>query len=60
SERAFVRGTVDSGTQLVSTGVRRLTPGQQVKRKSDFTTSIDSQEILSASTDSQPSQGATP
>jgi len=34
SERAFVRGTVESGTQLVSTGVRRLTPGQQVKLQS--------------------------
>ncbi len=31
SERAFVRGTIDSGTQLVAKGVRRLTPGQKVK-----------------------------
>ncbi len=59
SERAFVRGTLDSGTQLVSTGVRRLTPGQQVKRKSDFTPSIDSPESLSASTESNHNQGAT-
>jgi glyoxylase-like metal-dependent hydrolase (beta-lactamase superfamily II)/multidrug efflux pump subunit AcrA (membrane-fusion protein) len=33
TERAFVRGTIDSGTQLVTEGVRRLTPGQKVKLK---------------------------
>ncbi len=33
SERAFVRGTIDAGTQLVSSGVRRLAQGQQVRRK---------------------------
>ncbi len=33
SERAFVRGTINAGTQLVSSGIRRLTQGQQVKRK---------------------------
>ncbi len=31
SDRVFVRGTIESGTQLVANGVRRLTPGQHVK-----------------------------
>ncbi len=33
SERVYVRGTVAPGTELVANGVRRLTPGQQVRRK---------------------------
>ena len=30
SDRAFVRGTLNQGDQVVSTGVQRLVPGQQV------------------------------
>lgn len=35
SERAFVRGTLDSGTKIVSRGAQRLTPGQSVNLKSN-------------------------
>ncbi len=42
SDRAFVRGTIDTGTQLVSSGVRRLTPGQQVRLKSTANAAMES------------------
>jgi glyoxylase-like metal-dependent hydrolase (beta-lactamase superfamily II)/multidrug efflux pump subunit AcrA (membrane-fusion protein) len=58
SDRAFVRGTVDSGTQLVSSGVRRLTPGQQVKLKSQLSESTLTSENFSVASDVNQTKGA--
>lgn len=58
SDRAFVRGTVDSGTQLVSSGVRRLTPGQQVKLKSELSDSTLTTENISVASDVNQTKGA--
>jgi hypothetical protein len=59
SDRAFVRGTLESGTQLVSSGVRRLTPGQQVKLKSELSESALTTENFSVASDVNHSTGAT-
>lgn len=59
SDRAFVRGTVDSGTQLVSSGVRRLTPGQQVKLRSELSESTLTIENVSVAGDVAHNKGAT-
>ncbi|MEZ6138523.1 MAG: MBL fold metallo-hydrolase [Pirellulaceae bacterium] len=59
AERAFVRGTVEAGTKLVSTGVRRLSPGQKVTLRS--AESLSSNEILKQpglALDTAPNQGA--
>ena len=58
SDRAFVRGTVDSGTQLVSSGVRRLAPGQQVKLKSELSESTLTTENFSVANDVVRNEGA--
>ncbi len=58
SDRAFVRGTVDSGTQLVSSGVRRLTPGQQVKIKSEPVVSKNMTDNVALTIDGTHGKGA--
>ena len=56
SDRAFVRGTLESETPIVSTGVRRLTPGQRVRPTVVRTSSDRQHDAFSVASENVPSK----